>query len=141
MTAAGVSCTVHGPVVSGVTRVVLSVAPRTRPAGSPRVVELIRTYPGDAIAVLKLVVPLVEPGGALVPDADTLLERAVAAGFTPYDEGTIVPGELVHLLVRYPMIGPPVASIRVAAGRGTTTYPLDTFRARVSVLTDALPPA
>lgn len=112
------------------TLAVLSIARAEHRAGEPRVLEFVQEISGDFTVALKTIVPILEPDGTLCPTADDAIARVLAAGFVAYTEERHVPtAQLAIVLLRYPAIGKPTATVRVSSGKGTTAYPLATFRA------------
>ena len=117
------------------TLTILSVARAERGPDEPRLVQFMREIPGDAIAALKVVVGVLEMQGVLCETSDMAIERATAAGFVPYHEADHPFAEqMATVLIRYPAIGHPTATVRVTRPEGTTAFPsLSSFRERVPI--------
>lgn len=115
------------------TLAVISVARAVRGPAEPRLVQLMKEVPGDAIAALKVMVRVLEVQGALCETPDAAIEAAAAAGFSPYTEAVHpVTDQLAYVLVRYPMVGQPSAQVRVTGGHGSSVFPWASARQRAT---------
>lgn len=95
---------------------------------APTCVQLQRAVEGDAIAALKTVVRVLEVQGVLCETPDAAIEAATAAGFVVATMPLPATEQLAFVMLRYPMIGRPTASVRLTTAHGTTALPLDRFR-------------